>query len=379
MVRGPTVARRLTFAFPGDLDTLTGGYIYDKRIIAELTAQGWQVQALSLDERFPVVSVTVRTQTCMRLAQVDLASQLVIDGLALGAMGEDARLIAQSRPFTALVHHPLALESGLDADTASMLQQSEQTALGYAQGVIVTSAITKQTLVDHFGVMPDRITVVLPGVDRPSGQLPPNLESSAKRPSSNTVGLLSVGAIVPRKGFDVLIAALIQLKHLDWRLTIVGDDQRAPNTTQQIRQTIKEHNLQDRICLTGAQAASELAVHYRQADVFVLASRYEGYGMAYSEALAWGLPVIGTDAGAARDTLATAAAKTVPADNIEALTHALEQLMVDTTLRTNMRKAALSHAQTLPSWANSGTRFAQTLIEMNTQSTARHPDHKTLP
>ena len=177
--------------------------------------------------------------------------------------------------------------------------------------------------------------------------------------------LLSVGAIVPRKGFDVLLAALVSLKHLNWRLTIVGDDQRAPLTTEALRQTITEHGLQDRIVLAGAQPASELAVHYQQADVFVLASRYEGYGMAYAEALAWGLPVIGTDAGAARDTLATPAAQTVPAEDIGALADALERLIEDTTLRANMRQAAVAHAQTLPTWKDSGAQFAQTLIQMN--------------
>lgn len=356
------MARRLTFAYPGDINTLTGGYIYDKRIIGELIAQGWLVETLSLDHRFPQVSDTVRADTCRTLARVATERQLVIDGLALGALGKDARLIAQSRPFIALVHHPLALESGLDANTARLLQHSEQTAISYAQGVIVTSAITKQTLVDRFEVEPNKIAVILPGIDRPTPTKSPTGHASSP---DSAVRLLSVGAIVPRKGFDVLLAALVSLKDLNWRLTIVGDDQRAPITTEALRQTITEHGLQDRIVLAGAQPASELAVHYQQADVFVLASRYEGYGMAYAEALAWGLPVIGTDAGAARDTLATPAAQTVPAEDIGALADALERIIEDTTLRANMRQAAGAHAQTLPTWKDSGTRFAQALMQMS--------------
>jgi glycosyltransferase involved in cell wall biosynthesis len=358
------VARQLTFAYPGDLNTLTGGYIYDKQMVTQLRALGWQVDTLGLDPRFPMVSDQVRELTSQRLTNVAPHHQLVIDGLALGALGEHARLIANKRAFIALVHHPLALESGLDADTAQALRHSEQRALSYAQGIIVSSPTTKQTLVDDFAVDPHKIVVIVPGTDQPT-----TLAKQTSRVSDAThrVQLLSVGAIVPRKGFDVLIDALAGLGHLNWHLTIVGDDQRAPQTSAALRQLIVQHGLEQRVSLTGTQAASELAEHYARADVFVLASRYEGYGMAYTEALAWGLPVIGTNAGAGSDTLATAGAQTVPPDNTQALAQVLDDLIGNAGRRADMRLAALAYAKTLASWQDSGRRFADTLNQMHTR------------
>ena len=352
------MARELTLACPGDLNTLTGGYIYDKRILAELQALGWAVQVLRLDDRFPHVDESIRQDTARQLAAVDHRQILVIDGLALGALGAHAKTIRDTRPFVALVHHPLALESGVDPATAKNLHQSERHALSYAQHVIVTSQLTRQTLIEQYDVYPENVTVIEPGVDLPDRALSSCTETHSP---ANPLRLLSVGAIVPRKGFDILVNALGMLGELDWHLTIVGDQGRSVACTKELSELIGHLNLSDRIHMTGALPEPALAEQYRCADVFVLASLYEGYGMAYSEALAWGIPVVGTDGGAAAQTLATPAAKIVPAGNVEALAATLRALMSNPELRSQMRQAALDHALALPSWKDSGIRFAQTL------------------
>lgn len=352
------MARQLTFAYPGDLETLTGGYIYDKRILAELQKLGWQANTLSLDGRFPSVSETTKAQTAQVLAGVDANQPLVIDGLALGALGVHAETIVARRSFVALVHHPLALESGIDQQTAATLFESERQTLALAMAIVVTSEITRQTLVSQYNVLPEKITVVEPGVDRPSQA---EIESARATGAGQTVRLLSVGALVPRKGFDVLIQALGQLRDLDWQLTIVGDTQRSSPCTELVMSLIEQHGLQSRIKLAGALPAEQLAAQYAKADVFVLASRYEGYGMAYTEALAWGLPVVGTDGGASAQTLATPAAKTVPTESPAALAQALGELITNPNLRRQMQQAACEHAQRLPTWQASGKQFAQVL------------------
>ena len=356
------MARQLTLAYPGDLNTLTGGYIYNKRILAELKALGWQTDTLALDARFPAVDEAIKQASAKQLAQVPPGQALVIDGLALGALGNHTKVITQTRPFIALVHHPLALESGIDAATAKTLRETERVALSLAQSVIVTSQITKQTLTDQYDVAADKITVIEPGVDR-AGQLGTSgaAATAQKNPNATPVKLLSVGALVPRKGFDVLIAALGRLAELDWQLTIVGDEQRAPACTAHIKDLIQQFGLQSQVTFAGALPAQELAEQYANADLFVLASRYEGYGMAYTEALAWGLPVIGTDGGAAVQTLATAAAKTVPVDDVDQLAQVLRALIVDNRTRAQMRVAAIEHAKYLPSWQDSGSKFSQAL------------------
>lgn len=355
------MARSLTFAFPGDINTLTGGYLYDKRVMAELTNLGWQVDALSLDDRFPWVCDSTKERTARHLSQVDTNHYLVVDGLALGVLGHYAELIARNRPFTALVHHPLALESGLDRQTAKTWQQSEQAALAQASHIIVTSNLTRLTLIDQFAVAASKVTVIMPGVDI-ALRAAHGTTDVPTSPNKKAVELLSVGSLVPRKGFDVLVQSLAQIKQLDWHLSIIGDDQRAPDTASNIRDLIADCGLVGRIDLLGAQPNDVLNEHYQAADVFVLASRYEGYGMAYAEAMTWGLPVIGTQAGAARDTLAWPGAIAVAVDDQEALANALKRVVSEPALRHQMRLAALEHAKGLLTWEQVGEQFACALI-----------------
>ena len=355
------MANRLTLALPGDINTLTGGYIYDKRLVTELSDQGWDISILSLDARFPSVDDAVKQATAEKLAGVPVDRDLVVDGLALGALGNHVQAVTDKRGFIALVHHPLALESGLPPDEAQRLRNSEATALSHAQGVLVTSPTTRQTLIDQYGVTVARITVIEPGVDRPA-VLPTRNQYDGKRP----LKLLSVGAIVPRKGFDVLIEALSLLTALDWTLDLVGDDQRSVKTATHLKQLIEKYGLTDRIRVVGAQPNETLAGYYREADLFVLASQYEGYGMAYAEALAWGLPVIGTDGGAGAQTLNTPAARIVAVNDIAQLTQVLGEVMKDPTQRADMQHAARQHANTLPTWQSAAERFGQTIKRMCT-------------
>ena len=353
------MAHRLTLALPGDINTLTGGYIYDKRVLAELSRQGWEVSTLSLNARFPSVDDTVKEVTAQELAQVPAERDLIIDGLALGALGDHAQVVAAKRHFIALVHHPLALEAGLAPDAARQLHDSEAKALGHAQGVVVTSPTTRQTLIDQYGVSAGQIAVIEPGVDRPA-VLPVRTQPHDNRP----LKLLSVGAIVPRKGFDVLIDALAGLSALPWTLDLVGDDQRSVHTTTHLKQLIKQQGLTDRVRLVGTQSTEALANYYREADLFVLASHYEGYGMAYTEALAWGLPVVGTDGGASAQTLNTPAARIVAVNDVAQLLHVLRDVMTDQTQRADMQHAAREHANALPTWHSAAEQFAQAIKRM---------------
>jgi len=354
------VARELTFAFPGDINTLTGGYLYDKRVIGGLRELGWNVQALSLDASFPWPSEVVRQTSAIALSKVKTSNLLVVDGLALGALGAQANAIAATRPYVALVHHPLALESGLSPEQAESLFLSEYEALRHADQVIVTSPTTATTVKEQFHVPREKIHVVLPGIDRsPLKPIP--------RPASEPLRLLSVGAIVPRKAFDVLISALAQLRALPWRLTIVGDDTRAPETSAQLRALIKTSGLSDRVRLTGSVQPEELSACYADADAFVSASRYEGYGMALAEALAWGLPIIATTGGAVVQTVPAQTGLLVAPDSPEILAQAIERLLTDNEKRNAMAAAAREHADSLPTWRQSAQRFANALTSGHTQ------------
>ena len=354
------MARELTFAFPGDINTLTGGYLYDKRIIGGLRELGWDVQALSLDPSFPWPSEDVCQKSLAALSAVKASRLLVVDGLALGALGAQVKAIASVRPYVALVHHPLALESGLSSEQAQLLFHSEYQALEHAHGVIVTSPTTALTVQEQFHVPQGKIHVVLPGIDRAPIKPRP-------RSASEPIRLLSVGAIVPRKAFDVLIHALSILKALPWHLTIVGDDTRAPETSAQVRTLIQTSGLSDRVRLAGSVQPEALTACYADADAFVSASRYEGYGMALAEALACGLPIIATTGGAVIQTVPAETGLLVAPDSPEALAQAIERLITDDDKRNAMAQAARAHANSLPTWRQSAERFATALISGHIQ------------
>jgi len=286
------VVRRFAFAVPGDLATPTGGYAYDRRMITELGDLGWQVDLVDLGDGFPSPSDVTHAAARTQLLTVPAGCAIVIDGLALGVLPEIASELADRNPLLALVHHPLALESGLTAERAERLRRSERAALESVRGVIVTSAATAHLVVSDYGVPAERVSVARPGSDR----VPPAQTGSDHR-GDGPIKLLSVGAVVPRKGFDVLIAALATLTELPWRLTIAGDLTRDRDTAMRLEADIARHGLQDRIITLGAVSPERLAALYTDADAFVLASYFEGYGMAYAEALAHGLPVIGSHAG----------------------------------------------------------------------------------
>ena len=343
---------RFVFAVPGDLATPTGGYAYDRRMIAELGDLGWQIDLLDLGEGFPWPGEATRMAARTQLLAVPAGRIIVVDGLALGVLPEAASQLAGRNPLLALVHHPLALEWGLPAEQADALRISERAALAAVRGVVVTSAATARLLASDYGVPAERITIARPGSD------PAPL---ARGSQDGVVQLLSVGAVVPRKGFDILIAALARLGNLSWRLTIAGDRTRDRNAAAQLDADIARYALGDRIEVLGAVSAQHLAALYAEADVFVLASRFEGYGMAYAEAITHGLPVIGSHAGAIPDTVPPAAGLLVAPGNIEALAQALRRVVGDAGLRGRFADAARAAASQLPTWRQSAEVFARAL------------------
>ena len=168
-----------------------------------------------------------------------------------------------------------------------------------------------------------------------------------------------MGAVVPRKGYDVLIAALAKLKHLSWRLVIAGDGERSPETFRRLVADIASLGLTERITLAGTVTAERLASLYASADLFVLPSRFEGYGMAYAEAIAHGVPVVGTNAGAIPETIPSAAGVLLPPDDVEALAATLQRLIEDPSERE--RLAAGARASAFPSWSGQAALFARVL------------------
>ena len=345
------MTRRIAFAVPGDLSTPTGGYTYDRRIIGELRRLGFGVDVIDLGEGFPRPNAETRAAALAKLAKIPRGVAIVVDGLALGVLPEVAVLRGRN-PLIGLVHHPLALETGLAPDEAERFRASERAALASMQTIIVTSPAIARMLVAAYGVLPDALSVAPPGSER---------VACARGGGGDIVALLSVGIIVPRKGYDLLVAALATLGDLPWRLVIVGDRRRDPEASARLDADVLRHGLTARTAIEGAVSAKRLAALYSAADVFVLASRYEGYGMAFAQAIAYGVPVIGTTAGAIPETVPAGAGLLVPPDDVPALAAALRLLISDRDARARLAGNARAASNLLPTWAASAAVFARAI------------------
>ena len=336
----------------GDSDTLAGSYLYDKRIMQGLAEHGWQAVLHALGAGFPTPDEAELDQARAILGGLADHSLVVIDGAALGGM---PGLVSAERTrlrLLALIHHPLAAETDLTPNLQVRLYQTEREALACVARVIVTGPRTAQTLMDNYAVDPARIGVVIPGTD------PAPL---SKGSGQAELELLCVASLTPRKGHAILLAALADLKDRPWRLTCAGSLTRDPRCAKAILDQIAALALTDRVTLAGELAGDPLAALYARADVFVLASHLEGYGMALAEALACGLPIISTRAGAIPDTVPVHAGMLVPPGDIAALTQALGRIIDEPELRQRLRAGAAQVRPTLPTWEQACARFAAEL------------------
>jgi len=338
------------FAYPGDLATPTGGYGYDRRIVAGLRDLGWQVELVPLGDGFPFPDGDTLAAALDKLAALPEGALVVVDGLAYGVLPVTAAL-ATHLLIVDLLHHPLCLETGLDPVRAEVLADSERKALQQARHVIVTSPATAAQVQALFAVPEDCISTVLPGTDKPA---------PCARPATDVTRLLCVGTVVRRKGYDLLLEALAQVPGA-WHLDIVGGLEADPEYAGRVRRQSEELGLSGRIAFHGAVPQDRIGRFYRAADIFVLASRFEGYGMAYTEALAHGLPVIGSGGGAVRETLPQGAAIYCETENVLALRAALARLTSDPEERSRLASAARIAAQDLPDWRDAATRFSEVL------------------
>lgn len=341
---------RIAFVIPGDLSLPTGGYAYDRAVIRLLPQAGVEALHVALPGSYPNPSAADLEDTAAIIASLPADCILLIDGLAYGAMPEE--LIRRfNRRIVALCHHPLALENGLSPEQAAALHHSESAALALAEHVIVTSPLTAMILAGDFSVPSAKITVAEPGTAR---------KSRAMGSKSDVVNMLAVGSIVPRKGYGVLVEALHGLKRRNWKLRIAGTA-RSLETVNALRDQIRLSGLDGHIQLLGAVPDRDLDHLFETADLFVMSSLFEGYGMVLGEALQRGLPIVTTTGGAASETVPDGAGLKVPPGDVPALRTALDDALADPGLRARLAEAAHRAGQNLPTWEDTARIIAGAL------------------
>ena len=318
-----------------------------------------------LADSFPFPDAPALNHAADVLAGIPDGNLVVVDGLALGAMPAQVAAHGARLKLVALVHHPLALEKGLCADEVSRLAASERAALAWARAVVVTSPATAAALGDY-DVPAALITVVLPGTERiraarrrtgPAASTPAATTPAATvatATATEPMRLLCVASVTPRKGHLDLVEALAACRarnpEIPWRLLCIGSLERDPGCAAAVADRIRSLGLDERVRLAGEHDEAGVDRAYAESDVFVLASHHEGYGMVLAEAMAHGLPIVSTTAGAIPDTVPPGAGLLVEPGNVGALAAALERVLTGQADMDAMAASAGRAAADLPDW-----------------------------
>ena len=346
----------LHFAVPGALDQPTGGYRYGLRIVEALRRNGRTVTVHELAGNHPEPDARAReaARACLAAAA---GAALVIDGLALPAF--EGKLSGSPARILALIHHPLALETGISEAARRRFAALEPTLLAACRGALVTSPATAAALAT-MGVPASRIAVIVPAIDR---------RAASARRAGGAVRLLCVASLTPRKGHRVLLAALARLRERRWRLLCIGPGDRDPAESARVRMAARVRGLARRVRFPGALPAERVAAAYADAELFVLPSFHVGYGMAFAEAIATGLPVIGARVGAVPATIPAGAGVLVRAGDSRALARTLAALLDRRDRRARLARGATSAARRFPDWSTQAARFAAAVDRLAGEAT----------
>jgi glycosyltransferase involved in cell wall biosynthesis len=336
-------------AVVADASRPSGGNEYDRRLHTGLEELGVRVREHLVAGTWPAPGPAELAALTATLGAVPDRDTVLIDGLVASAAPVIVAEAATRLHVVVLVHLPLGVaDKGRRASEATMLRR--------VGAVVATSAWTRSWLVEEYGVPADRVTVSLPGTD------PSDLATGTRTGAA----FLCVGAVTPVKGHDLLVDALASMTRLSWFCTCVGSLDVDPDFVAGLRTRLGGVGLADRIAFTGVLGGTALDAAYRAADVLVLPSRIETYGMVVTEALARGLPVVGFRTGGVPETLSHAANSAIPGGLVPAgdpatLAVALSTWLGDAGLRTRAREAACARRGTLPSWSETAARVAAVL------------------
>ncbi|MFG2088088.1 glycosyltransferase family 4 protein [Spirillospora sp. NPDC048824] len=351
----------ICFVVPGDIgdaDAPSGGNHYDRRLCDGLTAAGRTVREMPAPGAWPRPDAAARTGLARSLAALPDGAVVLLDGLVACGVPEIIVPEAGRLKLAVLVHLPLADEPGQDD-----LNAGERKVLEAAGAVVATSPWAKEHLIAHHGLVPSRVHAVTPGTD------PASLATG----TDGATRLLCVASVTPRKGHDVLVEALAALAHLPWNCEFVGPLRRDAEYVTRLHRLIARHRLGDRVHLEGPLTGKRLDDAYDGADLLVLASRAETYGMVVTEALARGIPVVATRVDGVPDTLGWDPAGAVPGllvppDDPPALAAALRSWLVEPELRERLRAAARQRRGMLPGWDDTARRMATVLSRLRRET-----------
>jgi len=320
----------------------SGGNTYDRRVFEGLAELGWTVNEHA---------VTTTAALARIVERIPDGAVVLLDGLIASPAPDALVPHADRLRQVVLVHMPFGHRAADDA-----VRVREREVLATATAVVTTSAWSRRRLGELYALPPDRVHVAEPGVD-PAELAPGSPAGDA---------LLCVAAVVPDKGYDVLLDALATASDLSWRCACVGSLDRDPAFAEAVLRRTRNGALGGRVSFAGPRTGTDLDRAYAEADVLVHASHAETYGMVVAEALARGLPVIATDVGGVTEALGQGANGTrpgllVPVGDPGALGAALRAWLGDADLRGRLRRAAAERRASLTGWPRTTSVVAAVL------------------
>ncbi|MEN6624185.1 MAG: glycosyltransferase family 4 protein [Smithella sp.] len=356
----------ICFVIYGHLNQVSGGYLYDRMIANRLRSMGEKVEIISLPARnylFSIMDNISATKLSDTIAKnkTDLLLQDELCHPSLFYLNQRLRKKWEC-PVISVVHHLRSSEIHPEW-RIKFYRDAEKRYLKTIDGFIFNSKTTRAVLENFLGE--DRLSVVAyPGGDHVNPAIT-NAHISERSRSFGRLKILFIGNVIPRKGLHTLVAALRRLPRHLWQLTVVGSLSMAARYAQRITRLIQDNGLKDQIHMTDSIDNEELANLLEGHHCLAVPSFYEGFGIVYLEAMAYGLPVIATKAGAVSEIIDDGTEGfLVPPGDERALAECIDRFIYDRNLLARMSFAAQRRYKKHPSWADSTGRIHNFLHKM---------------
>ena len=311
----------------------SGGNTYDRQLCCGLSSIGWSVHEHPVPGFWSRPDASAFAALDRVVQRIPDGAVVLLDGLVASTASEV--LVAQSPRLrlVVLVHMPLR-------------DRRERAVLSAAAAVVATSEWSRRRLLELYSLPADRVAVAAPAVDA----------ADVATGTASGGSLLCVATVAHDKGHDVLLDALATVTDLSWHCACVGSLDRDPPFFEVLRRRSLKEGFGRRVRFVGARTGTDLDRAYAAADLVVLASRAETYGMVLTEALARGLPVVASDVGGVTEALGWGAdgirpGLLVPPEEPAALGAALRAWLGDSELRRRLRGAACERRESLCRWS----------------------------